>query len=119
MIYLANIIEPITFELNLEGTISDLIIPTEFIRDFYFRSDHHLMIMIRVVGKDAIKVRDFFEDTEGMAFKLKTVDINSQKIDEEFLLTDMHMDEGPPLGVDIDQEQALVRLILDFSKKIE
>ena len=116
MIYLANILEPITFELNLEGTISDLIVPSEFVMDFYFRSDHHLMIMIRVVGKDAIKVRDFFEDTEGMAFKLKTVDSYNKKIDDEFLLTDIHMDEGPPLGVDIDQEQALVRLILDFRK---
>ena len=114
---MANILEPITFEIEIEGTKSDLIIPTEFIRDFYFRSDHHLMIMIRVVGKDAIKVRNFFEDTEGMAFKLKTIDDHNQKIDDEFLLTDLHMDEGPPLGVDIDQEQALVRLILDFCKQ--
>jgi hypothetical protein len=114
---LAEILEPITFELEIEGSKSDLIIPEEFIRDFHFATDQHLMIMIRVVGGDAIKVRDFFKDTEGEIFRLQTVDSNNQKINGEFLLTDMHMDEGPPLGVDIDQEQAIVRLILDFKMK--
>lgn len=112
---MAEVLGPVTFQLEIEGLKSDLIILPEFIRDFYFRSDHHLMIMIRVVGRDAMKVRDFFQDTEDEIFRLKAL-YNSNQIDDEFLLTDIHMDEGPPLGVDIDQEQALVRLILDFKK---
>jgi hypothetical protein len=114
---LAEVLEPVTFELEIEGSKVDLIIPEEFIRDFHFSTDQHLMIMIRVVGGDALKVRDFFEDTEEEVFRLKTVDNENYKIDDEFLLTDMHMDEGPPLGVDIDQEQAMVRLILDFKRE--
>ena len=114
---MAEVLEPITFKREIEGSKSDLIIPKEFIRDFHFSTDQHLMIMIRIAGGDAMKVRNFFEDTEGESFNLKTVDSNSKKISDEFLLTDMYMDEGPPLGVDIDQEQALVRLILDFKMK--
>ncbi|MGZ7047097.1 MAG: hypothetical protein ACXVHP_02295 [Methanobacterium sp.] len=113
---MSEVLEPVTFELEIEGIKSDLVIPPEFIKDFYFRSDHHLMIMVRVVGRDSTKVRDFFQDTEGESFRLKAVYNSNQKIDDEFLLTDMHMDEGPSLGVDIDQEQGLVRLILDFKK---
>ena len=111
---MAEVLEPITFELEIDGSKGDLIIPKEFIRDFHFATDQHLMIMIRVVGGDAKKVRNFFEDTEGEVFGLQTVDDNNQEIKGKFLLTDMHMDEGPPLGVDIDQDQAMVRLILDF-----
>lgn len=113
---MAEILEPITFELEINGSKSDLIIPEEFIRDFHFATDQHLMIMIRVAGGDAMKVRDFFEDTEDEVFRLQTVEGNNQ-INDEFLLTDMHMDEGPAIGVDIDQEQAMVRLILDFKMK--
>jgi len=111
---LAEILEPITFEIEIDGSKSDLIIPEEFIRDFHFATDQHLMIMMRVVGGDATKVRDFFEDTEGEIFGLRTVDDNNHEINGKFLLTDMHMDEGPSIGVDIDQDQAMVRLILDF-----
>lgn len=114
---MAEILEPITFELEIDELKSDLIIPEEFIRDFHFATDQHLMIMIRVIGGDAIKVRDFFEDTEGEVFRLRTVDGNNQEINGEFLLADMHMDEGPSIGVDIDQDQAIVRLILDFKMK--
>lgn len=114
---MAEVLEPITFELEIEETKSDLIIPEEFIRDFHFATDQHLMIMIRVVGGDAMKVRNFFEDTEDEIFSLKTVDKNKEEIIGKFILTDMHMDEGPPLGVDIDQEQAIIRLILDFKRE--
>jgi len=114
---LAEVLEPITFELEIDGSKGDLIIPEEFIRDFHFSTDKHLMIMIRVVGGDAKMVRDFFEDTEGEVFRLQTVDGNNQEINSKFLLTDMHMDEGPSIGVDINQDQAMVRLILDFKMK--
>ena len=117
LINLAEVLEPVTFGLEIEGTKSDLIIPEEFIRDFHFSTDQHLMIMIRVVGGDAVKVRDYFQDTEGEIFNLKTVEGNGEEINDEFILTDMHMDEGPSLGVDIDQEQGMVRLILDFKMK--
>jgi hypothetical protein len=118
LINLAEVLEPVTFGLEIEGTKSDLIIPEEFIRDFHFSTDQHLMIMIRVVGGDAMKVRDYFEDTEEEIFTLETTEgDNGNKISGEFILTDMYMDEGPPLGVDIDQEQAMVRLILDFKMK--
>lgn len=114
---MTEVLEPVTFSREIEGTKNDLIIPEEFIRDFHFSTDGHLMLMIRVVGGDAMKVRDYFQDTEGEIFGLKTVDANGQKISNEFILTDMHMDEGPSIGVDIDQEQAMVRLILDFKMK--
>lgn len=109
------VMEPVTFIKRVDDKEVDLIIPEEFIRDFYFRTDQHLMIMVRVVGRDSIKVRDFFDDTEGQKFKLKTID-DDNRIDDEFLLTDMHMDEGKAIGVDIDQEQGMVRLILDFER---
>ncbi len=112
---MADVKEPVTFGREFEGKNVDLIIPLEFIRDFYFRTDQHLMIMVRVVGGDAIKVRNFFEDAEGENFNLKAVQ-DGNDIDDKYLLTDMHMDEGKALGVDIDQEQALIRMILDFEK---
>ncbi len=112
---MAEVLEPVKFSLEIEGTSSDLIIPEEFIRDFHFSTPEHLMIIIRVIGKDALKVRDFFEDTKGEIFGLKTVEADPKKeISGKFLLEDIHMDDGYPLGVDIDQEQAMVRLILDF-----
>lgn len=113
---LVEVLEPVTFSREIEGSYADLIVPPEFIRDFYFRSHRHLMIMIRVVGGDAIKVRNFFEDAEGENFKLKTIESNNHKLDDSFVLTDMHMDEGKSIGVDIDQEQAIIRLILDFER---
>lgn len=114
---MAEVLKPVTFSREIGAASNDLIIPPEFIRDFYFRSDKHLMVMVRVVGGDAIKVRDFFEDAEGDNFNLETVEGDmGEKVDRRFLLTDMHMDEGKDLGVDIDQEQAIVRLILDFER---
>lgn len=107
--------KPVTFIKKIDREEMDITIPEGFIRDFHFRSDQHLMIMIRVVGRDSIKVRDFFSDVEGQKFKLKTIN-DDNKIEEEFLLIDMHMDEGKSVGVDIDQEQGMVRLILDFER---
>jgi hypothetical protein len=118
LINLVEILEPVTFSREIEGSKSDLIIPEEFIRDFHFSTDHHIMIMIRVVGVDAMKVRDYFQDAEGEIFTLKTTEGgHGNEISGEFMLTDIYMDEGPPLGVDIDQEPAMVRLILDFKMK--
>lgn len=114
---MAEILESITFSREIEGKTGDLIIPEDFIRDFHFSTDKHLMIMIRVVGRDAMKVRDFFEDAGGEIFSLNTVGVDDKKISDEFVLSDMYMDEGPPVGVDINQEQAMVRLILDFKLK--
>ncbi len=110
------VLEPVTFEIDVEGSIGDLIVPPEFIKDFYFRTDHHLMVMVRVVGDDTNMVRDFFQDSTDYQFKLKTVDAHGKIVDDKFVLRDMHMDEGRSLGVDIDQEPAMVRLILDFEK---
>jgi len=107
--------EPVTFSREIEGSLRDLIVPEEFIKDFHFSTDEHLMIMVRVVGGDAMKVRDFFQDAEGELFKLKTVESDhKEEISGEFVLDDIYMDEGPSLGVDITQEQAMVRIILDF-----
>lgn len=114
---MAEILEPITFSREIKDKSSDLIIPEDFIKDFHFSTDKHLMIMIRVPGRDAMKVRDYFKDTEGEIFSLKTVGADDKKISDKFVLDDMYMDEGPPVGVDINQEQAMVRLILDFKLK--
>jgi len=114
---LVELVEPITFSREVEGKTGDLIIPEDFIRDFHFSTDKHLMIMIRVVGGDAMKVRDFFEDSEGQIFSLNTAGVDYKKISDEFILVDMYIDEGHPVGVDINQEQAMVRLILDFKLK--
>ncbi len=107
--------EPVTFGRETEGSIRDLIVPEEFIKDFHFSTDGYLMIMVRVTGGDSMRVRDFFEGTEGEVFTLKTVESNHGKeIFGKFVLDDMYMDEGPGLGVDINQEQAMVRIIMDF-----
>lgn len=117
MIILADILEPVTFSREIEGQMIDLIVPEEFVKDFHFTSDEHLMVIVRVIGGDAMKVRDFFQDAEGELFALKTTESMDKKISDEFILTDMHMDEGPNITVDITQEQAMVRLILDFKMK--
>jgi len=64
------------------------------------------------------KVVDFFEDGEDEVFNIKTVDaVGGRVIKEDFILTDIYMDEGPNLSVDIDIEAPMVRLILDFLMK--
>jgi hypothetical protein len=114
---LAEVLEPITFIQEIDGSKIDLIVPEEFVRDLHFSTKKHLMIMLRVVGTDSKKVSDFFEDGEEKVFTLKTVEANHNlKIDDKFILTSLYMDEGPPISVDIDQETYMVRLIMDFER---
>ena len=114
---MADVTEPVTFSREIEGLSRDLIVPEEFVKDFHFSTDKHLMIMVRVTGEDAMKVRDFFKDTQGELYTLKTVESDhGEQISGEFVLDDIYMDEGPSLGVDITQEQAMVRVILDFKR---
>lgn len=96
----------------------DLIVPEGFVKDFHFLTDKHLMVMLRVIGPDTGKVIDFFEDGEDEVFNIKTVETQEGRmIKEDFILTDIYMDEGPKLSVDIDIEPPLVRVILDFIMK--
>jgi len=116
-VILADVTEPVTFSREIEGSMNDLIVPEEFIKDFHFSTDRHLMIMVRVTGGDAMKVRDFFQDTQGEIYNLETVESDhGEQISGEFVLDDIYMDEGPSLGVDITQEQAMVRVIMDFKR---
>jgi hypothetical protein len=115
--YLAEVLEPITFIQEIDGSKIDLIVPEEFVRDLHFSTKKHLMIMLRVVGTDSKKVSDFFEDGEEKVFTLKTIEANHNlKVDDNFILTSLYMDEGPPISVDIDQEPYMVRLIMDFER---
>ncbi len=108
---------PITFIKELEDPIRDLTVPEEFVKDFHFSTDEHLMIMLRVTGPDLAKVRDFFEDSEKQVFNIKTIEsTQEEQISDEFVLNSIYMDEGPPLSVDIDIEPAMVRAILDFQR---
>lgn len=109
---------PITFIREIEGSMRDLIVPEKFVKDFHFSTDEHLMVMLRVTGPDLAKVRDFFEDSEGQQFTVKTIESAQEKqVSDEFMLNSIYMDEGPPLSVDIDIEPAMVRAILDFQRK--
>jgi hypothetical protein len=115
VIHLAGVLTPITFSREIEGSMRDLIVPEDFVKDFHLSSAEHLMIIIRVTGTDSPKVKDFFEDSEEQLFSIKTVESEHEKeISDEFILSSMYMDEGPPLSVDINAEIPMVRLILDF-----
>ena len=48
---------------------------------------------------------------------LKQLKQKERMIKEDFILTDIYMDEGPKLSVDIDIEPPMVRVILDFLMK--
>jgi hypothetical protein len=110
--------EPVTFTREVNGTNVDLIVPEGFVKDLHFLTKEHLMLMLRVVGPDLNKVIDFFEDSEDEIFNIKTVDaVGGRVIKEDFILTDIYIDEGPNLSVDIDIEAPMVRLILDFIMK--
>jgi hypothetical protein len=110
--------KPITFTKEIEGTNIDLIVPEGFVKDLHFSTKEHFMLMLRVVGPDMNKVVDFFEDGEDEIYNIKTFDVVGDKeINDDFILTDSYIDEGPTLGVDIDIEPAMIRLILDFLKK--
>ena len=110
--------EPIIFTREIEGRIIDLTIPEGFVKDLHFSTNEHFMLMLRVVGPDMHKVVDFFEDGEDEIYNIRTFDaVENKEINDDFILTDLYMDEGPTLGVDIDIEPAMIRLILDFLKK--
>ncbi len=110
------VVEPITFTQSIEGEIKDLIIPKEFIRDIE-RYGKHLMVYIRVTGPDIWKVTEFFEDREGKTFTIDTTENRGEKISDDFVLTSVYMDDGPPISVDIDVEPPMIRAILDFEAK--
>ena len=115
---MVGVSEAVTFIREVEGVETDLIIPSEFVKDFHFSTEEHLMIMLRVVGPDASKVVDFFEDSEEELFLINTTAGDGEKVSDEFLLVSMYMDEGPAITVDIDTEPAMARVILDF-KRVE
>jgi hypothetical protein len=118
VIILVGVLAPITFSREIEGSKSDLIVPEEFIKDFHFFGDENLMIMLRVIGTDTKKVRDFFQDSETHIIRISTIEsIHKKKIAQEFILTSVYMDEGPPISVDIDSEPPMIRTILDFQMK--
>lgn len=111
----------ISFKREIEGSLSEINVPEEFIKDFHFSSDDHLMIMLRVIGTDSKKVKDFFNGSEMETFFLETENTLEstfiKEISGNFILSSMYLDEGPSLSVDINQEIPMVRAILDFKKK--
>ncbi|MDP3067003.1 MAG: hypothetical protein Q8N08_09730 [Methanobacteriaceae archaeon] len=109
---------PVTFIRETKGQFKDLTVPEEFVKDFYFRSDKHLMVMLRVVGTDADKVKSFFNDSEDHVLTIETTEsTHGKEIVQEMVLVSSYLDEGPSLNVDINQEIPMVRLILDFQLK--
>jgi len=109
--------KPITFIREINGADVNLIIPEMFVKDFHFSTKEHLMIIIRVTGPDTNKVVDFFEDTEDEVFNIETVVDHNKEINGKYILTDIYLDEGPNLSVDINTEPQMVRVILDFLLK--
>ena len=111
----------ITFKREIEGSLNEIKVPEEFIKDFHFTGDEHLMIMLRVMGSDSKKVNDFFIGSEMETFFLESE--NTQESDfitetsGNFILSSMYLYEGPSLSVDINQEIPMVRTIMDFKKK--
>lgn len=110
--------EPITFSKEINGVDVDLTVPEVFVIDFHFSTEEHLMVILRVTGPDTGKVSDFFEDSEDEVYTIDTIETSEgREVNDEFILTDIYMDEGPRLSVDIDIEPPMVRLILDFILK--
>ena len=110
----------ITFKKE-KGLLEDLIVPEEFVKDLHFSSEDHLMIMLRVIGKDSKKVKQFFEKSEKEIFILETKQMapdnaHGNLVSGKFELNSLYLDEGPPLSMDINQEISMVRTILDFKK---
>ncbi len=109
--------EPVIFTKEIDEKNINLTVPEGFVKDLHFSTNEHFMLMLRVVGPDMNKVVDFFEDGEDEIYNIKTFDVvGNKEINDDFILTDIYMDEGPNLGVDIDIEPAMIRLILDFLK---
>ncbi len=97
------------------GELKQLIVPEEFVRDLHYSSEKHLMIMIRVMGRDSAMVRDYFKDSEGDIFSIETSkECEIDEISSDFTLTSLYLDEGPSLSVDINQEPAMVRILMDL-----
>jgi len=114
---LAEVLEPVTFSREIEGSMNDLVVPEEFIKDFRFLSDEELIVVMRIKGPDLDKAVIFFEDRKGDKFTIKTTENDGKQISDEFTLIDMETDEGPHLGVDIDIEPPEVKIVLEFEKK--
>ena len=111
---MTDVLVPITFSRKIKGDIKDLTVDEEFVRDFHFSTDQHLMIMLRIMGPDLDLARDFFKSGQDAIFKIKTISDNKKEISDNFRLNSIYMDEGPPVSVDIDPEPEMIRLILDF-----
>ncbi|HII83824.1 MAG TPA: hypothetical protein HA271_03055 [Methanobacterium subterraneum] len=110
-----------TITFQKEKIAQELIVPEEFVKDLHFSSEDHLMIMLRVIGKDSKKVKEFFEESENELFILETKQMApdntpGNQVSGKFVLNSMYIDEGPPLSVDINQEISMVRTILDFKR---
>ncbi|HEX3013453.1 MAG TPA: hypothetical protein VHO92_04160 [Methanobacterium sp.] len=114
---MAEVIEPVTFSREIDGSMSDLVVPEEFVKDFRFISDTELIIVLRIKGPDIEKPINFFEDNKGDKFTIKTTENNGKQVSGEFTLIDMESSEGPYLGVDIDIEPPDVKMVLEFEKK--
>lgn len=109
--------ETVTFNKKNESgsDLKTLIVPEEFVRDLHYSSEKHLMIMIRVMGHDSAMVRDYFINTEEEVFNIETTaGFEMDNVSDNFKMVSIYMDEGPSLSVDITQEQAMVRVLMDL-----
>lgn len=114
---MSKAMETLTFDKkdNSANGLEKLIIPEEFVRDLHYSSEKHLMIMIRVMGKDSRMVRDYFKDAEGKIFSIEsTLGFGMDEISNDFIINSLYLDEGPSLSVDINQEPAMVRILMDL-----
>ncbi|HTX60756.1 MAG TPA: hypothetical protein VMC48_00425, partial [Methanobacterium sp.] len=59
----------------------------------------------------------FFEDREGNIFTIGTTENQGEKISDDYILTSVYTDDGPPISTDIDVEPPMIRAILDFERK--
>ncbi len=114
---MVEISEPVTFSREIEGSMGDLIVPEEFVRDFHFLSDNELTIIMQIRGPDLEKAINFFKDSIGDKFTIKTTESNGKQISGKFTLIDMETEEGPHLWVDIDIEPPEVKIVVEFEKK--
>ncbi len=110
---MAEVLEQVTFS---QEPGNDLIVPEGFIQDFRFLSDTELLIVMRIIGPDIEKAVDFFEDSKGNKFTIKTTESNGKQISDKFTLIDMESNEGPYPTADIDIEPQEIKLILEFEK---
>lgn len=114
---MAEVLEPVTFSREIEGSVSDLVLPEEFVKDFRFISDTELIVVIRVIGPDIEKPVSFFEGSEGDTFTIRTIENSGKQVYDEFTLIDMESNEGPYPTADIDIEPQETKLVLEFEKK--